>query len=305
MTVETWPSLPLEAWSDTQATLHRWLQVIGKVKLALCPPVNHWWHVTLLLTSRGLTTGPIPWRGLPTFEVELDFLDHGLTLRTADGRQLDMALAPRSVKEFYRDFMASLRTLGIDLQISERPVEIPDDLTPFSQDERHAQYDGEWVTRWWRVLAEAEIALRLFRSPFKGKCSPVHFFWGSFDLAVTRFSGWPAPPRPGADAVTQEAYSEEVCSVGFWPGSAPYPRPAFYCYAAPEPAGLSQATVRPDSAFYAGHLGEFLLPYEQARLAKDPRAVVLEFCQSTYDEIVRRGWGSPREESSHSRRQSP
>ena len=280
--MDAWPQLPLEAWKDTLATLHRYTQIIGKVRLELAPMVNHWWQVALYVTARGLTTSPIP-SGQGVFEVDFDFIDHELLLRTSDGEQRVLALEARPVAEFYRDVMATLRSLGIDVSINDTPQEIPDDLTRFSEDRHHAAYDPEYVHRWWLALVQADSVLKEFRARFTGKCSPVHFFWGSFDLAVTRFSGRPAPERPGADPVTREAYCEEVSSVGFWPGTEQLGGPAFYSYATPEPPGFSTAAIRPRAAWYDPALKEYLLKYDDVRTAADPKQLLLDFCQSTYE----------------------
>ncbi|MBJ6766039.1 hypothetical protein JGU66_35245 [Myxococcaceae bacterium JPH2] len=279
---EAWPELPLDAWKDTFATLHRWTQVIGKVQLALTPPENHWWNVTFRVTARGLRSALIPF-GLGAFEVDFDFIDHELSFRAINGETRTLALEARSVAEFYRDVMATLRSLGVEVSIWDVPVEIPDDTTPFSQDRHHASYDPEYVQRWWRALVQAHLAMTEFRARFTGKCSPVQFFWGSFDLAVTRFSGRRAPERPGADLITLESYCEEVCSVGFWPGSDATKGAAFYCYGAPAPEGFSAARVRPDAARYDTGIQEFLLSYDDVRRASEPRAYLLDFFQSTYD----------------------
>ncbi|WP_426750589.1 DUF5996 family protein [Myxococcus sp. Y35] len=276
-----WPPLPLDAWKDTYATLHRYTQVIGKVKLALTPPQNHWWNVAFRVTARGMTTGLIPY-GHGAFEVDFDFRSHELHVHASRGPSRVMALEPRPVAEFYRDVMATLRSMGIDVRIWEQPVEIPDDTTPFGEDWHHASYDGEAVERWWRATLQAALVFEAFRARFTGKCSPVHFFWGSFDLAVTRFSGRPAPDRPGADPITQEAYCDEVSSAGFWPGTPETGGAAFYSYAAPEPQGFSAAKVRPDKARYDANIKEYLLAYDDVRQADDPEAYLLDFLQSTY-----------------------
>ena len=277
---DPWPALPLDAWRETYATLHMWTQIVGKTRLALTPRVNHWWNVPFYVTSRGLTTSAIPcaWR---TFEVEFDFLSHTLEIRTSDGMTRALALAPRSVADFYAEYMAALQELGIGVTIRPRPDEVPDPI-PFGVDRTHASYDADAAQRFWRVLTQVDRVFKQFRGQFVGKSSPVHFFWGSFDLAVTRFSGRPAPPRPGADSITREAYSHEVISAGFWPGSGPVQEAAFYAYAAPAPAGLADATVLPAAASYHRDLGEFILPYESVRGAPSPDATLLEFLQSTY-----------------------
>ena len=280
-TSETWPSLPLAAWQETYDTLHMWTQIVGKIRLALCPPVNHWWEVALYVTSRGLTTSPMPF-GLGTFEVTFDFLTHRLLIQTNDGQTRTVGLYPRSVADFYREFMAALRSLGITVPIFLRPQEVPDPI-PFDQDEVHAAYAADYAQCFWRILLQSDRVFKQFRARFIGKCSPVHFFWGSCDLAVTRFSGRRAPERPGADRVTREAYSHEVSSCGFWPGSGPIQEPAYYAYMAPEPAGLSSARLQPGTAWYSPELSEFLLHYEDVRTAQDPDEVLLAFLQGTYE----------------------
>jgi Family of unknown function (DUF5996) len=281
--LDVWPPLPLEEWQDTYATLHMWTQIVGKVRLALSPPLNHWWATTLYLTPRGLTTSPIP-DGARTFEVAFDFLDHTLWIQSSDGASRAMGLYPRSVADFYREFMALSRALGIDVAINPLPQEVANPIR-CDVDDVHASYDAAYATRWWRILAQSERVLQQFRARFLGKCSPVHFFWGAFDLAVTRFSGRRAPPRPGADRITREAYSHEVSSFGFWPGNpgGPVQEPAYYAYMAPEPAGFADAAVRPTAASYNRGLGEFILPYEAVRSAADPDAALLAFAQSTYE----------------------
>jgi len=278
---ESWPALPLEAWQDTYATVHRWTQIVGKVRLAQSPPVNHWWEVPLYISARGLTTSAIPY-DLGIFEIEFDFLHHNLRIRTSQDQEKIIALAPRSVADFYREFMAALAGLGIAVKIWRMPVEIPNPIA-FDRDTQHASYDREYVTRFWRILLAADSVFREFRSPFIGKNSPVHFFWGSFDLAVTRFSGRRAPEREGADSITREAYSHEVISAGFWPGGGEIKGPVFYAYAAPEPAGYGQSLVRPRKAFYHPQMKEFFLMYDDVRLDPSPRSAVLEFLQSTYE----------------------
>ena len=284
---ECWPALPLESWKDTCATLHMWTQIVGKVRLRLTPLVNHWWNVPLYVTARGLTTTRIPY-GQRAFEVWFDFIRHELVLETTDGTRKALPLAPRSVAEFYGEFMGMLRSAGIDVKIWRMPVEIPNPI-PFDQDRVHHSYDPAAVERFWRILLSVDAVFEQFRSRFIGKCSPVHFFWGSFDLAVTRFSGRRAPEKPGADTITREAYSHEVSSVGFWPGSGDVKDAAFYSYMAPEPEGLKEANVRPDAARYEKALGEFLLMYEDVRRAESPTASLLEFCQSTYEAGARLG----------------
>ena len=278
---ECWPTLPLDSWKDTYATLHMWTQMVGKVRLRLTPLMNHWWNVPLYVTARGLTTSRIPY-GEKAFELWFDFIRHQLVLETIDGIVKTLPLAPRSVAEFYQEFMGMLRSAGIEVKIWRMPVEIPNPI-PFDQDRVHGSYDPASVEKFWRILLPVDAALSQFRSRFIGKCSPVHFFWGSFDLAVTRFSGRRAPERPGADAMTREAYSHEVSSVGFWPGSGDVKDAAFYSYMVPEPQGFKEARVRPDAAYYDRQLGEFLLMYEDVRKAESPSTSLLEFCQSTYE----------------------
>jgi hypothetical protein len=281
----------LAAWKDTYATLHLWTQIVGKVRLALTPWLNHSWHATLYLTSRGLTTSPIPYRGR-TFELELDFLRHVLRASTDDGSTREIALSPRCVAEFHGDVMAALSELGIHVRIHGRPNELPDPIR-FAEARVHCSYDPVYAQRFWRILVQADRVLSAFRTAFIGKCSPVHFFWGSFDLAVTRFSGRRAPPHPGGipflpDAVTREAYSHEVSSAGFWPGAG-LDYPAFYSYAYPEPDGFSSAPVRPAEAFYHEGLGEFILPYDAVRTADDPDRALASFLTSTYEAAATTG----------------
>jgi hypothetical protein len=278
---DLWPELPLEAWQDTYRTLHMWSQIVGKVRLALCPPVNHWWEVPFYVNAVGLTTSPIPYLD-GIFEVQFDFINHQLVIRTSWNANKTLALAPRSVADFYRDFMAALSALGIEVKIWKMPVEIPDPI-PFDQDTVHAAYDTEYANRFWRILVCCDAIFKEFRAAFIGKVSPVHFFWGSFDLAVTRFSGRRAPERPAADSITREAYSHEVISAGFWPGGGEIKGPAFYAYAAPEPPGFAHHPVSPKEAFYHPQLKEFLLMYDDVRRAYSPRGALMEFLQSTYD----------------------
>ena len=278
---ECWPALPLDSWKDTYATLHMWTQIVGKVRLRLTPLVNHWWNVPFYVTARGLTTSRIPY-GQRAFELWFDFIAHELVLETTDGMRKTLPLAPRSVAEFYEEFMAMLRSAGIEIKIWRMPVEIANPI-PFDQDREHHSYDPAAVEKFWRILLSVDAVFGQFRSAFIGKCSPVHFFWGSFDLAVTRFSGRRAPERPGADAVTREAYSHEVSSVGFWPGGGDIKGAAFYSYMAPEPPGFKEANVRPGAAYYEKQPGEFLLMYEDVRKAESPTASLLDFCQSTYE----------------------
>lgn len=280
---EIWPALPLAAWHDTYETLHLWTQIVGKVRMALSPPLNHWWHVTLYLTPRGLTTGTIP-HGTRTFEIAFDFLDHMLWVYASDGGRRAMGLYPRSVADFYRECMALLHALSLDVTINPLPQEIANPIR-CDVDEHHAAYDASAATRWWRIMQQSDRVLQQFRARFIGKSSPVHFFWGSFDLAVTRFSGRRAPERPGADRMTREAYSHEVISCGFWPGTSggAIQEPAYYAYMAPAPPGFAEAPVRPAAAAYNPTLGEFILPYDAVRAAADPDATLLAFVQSTYE----------------------
>ncbi|HXX43302.1 MAG TPA: DUF5996 family protein [Candidatus Acidoferrales bacterium] len=278
---EAWPALPLAEWSATYATLHMWTQIVGKVRLALSPAVNHWWHVPLYVSARGLTTSAIPCP-LGNFEIEFDFIEHVLRIATSRGEVKTMKLAPRSVADFYAEFFSTLASLGIHAKIWPMPVEIPNPIR-FDHDTVHASYDPAYANRCWRVLTSVDRALKEFRGHFIGKASPVHFFWGSFDLAATRFSGRRAPERPGADRMTREAYSHEVSSVGWWPGGGEVTEPMFYSYAAPAPEGFSEAAARPAQTFYHRQLGEFLLPYDAVRTSSDPAATLMEFAQSTYE----------------------
>jgi Family of unknown function (DUF5996) len=282
---ERWPELPYAAWKGTAETLHLWTQVVGKVRLALTPWLNHSWHVALYISARGLTTSPIPY-GARNVQIDFDFLDHVLWVRTSDGHFRQVMLAPMPVAEFYGVLMTALKELGIDVSIHTMPCEIPN-CVPFDEDTVHASYDAEYVNRFWRVLLAAHDVFAHFRTGFLGKASPVHFFWGSFDLAVTRFSGRRAPRHPGGvphlpDPVAREAYSHEVSSAGFWPGGAGA-EAAFYSYAYPAPAGFSDATTKPAAAVWSRELGEFLLPYEAMRTARDPDGALMEFLISTYD----------------------
>jgi hypothetical protein len=278
---ECWPALALDSWKDIYATLHMWTQIVGKIRLRLTPVVNHWWNVPLYVTSRGLTTSRIPY-GQREFELCFDFIQHQLVLETSDGLVKTLALEPLAVAEFYKKFMELLHSAQIEIKIWKMPVEIPNPI-PFDQDRLHASYDRASVEKFWRILLSVDTVFNQFRAKFVGKSSPVHFFWGSFDLAVTRFSGRRAPERAGADAVTREAYSHEVSSVGFWPGAGNVQGAAFYSYAAPEPQGFKDQRVRPDAALYDRQLCEFLLMYDDVRRAASPTASLLEFCQSTYE----------------------
>jgi hypothetical protein len=280
----SWPPLVYADWQDSCATLHLWTQIVGKIRLALAPPVNHWWQVPLYLTSRGLTTSPMPYRG-QTFQIDFDFIDHALRIAGSDGRRETLPLRPCSVADFYAEIMGRLRALGLEVPIWTTPVEIADPI-PFDQDRVHASYDPMQVNRFWRALAEVDQVFAAFRGRFLGKSSPVHFFWGSFDLAVTRFSGRRAPPPPSSpmipDAVNREAYSHEVSSCGFWPGNGGFGQAAFYCYAYPQPAGFGEAAIPPGGGVYSKELGEFILPYDAVRQAAAPADLLLDFLQSTY-----------------------
>jgi hypothetical protein len=278
---ECWPALPLESWKDTCATLHMWTQMVGKVRLRLTPLVNHWWNVPLYVSARGLSTSLIPY-GERGFELWFDFIGHRLVLETSDGMSKSLALKPESVAEFHQELMEMLRSAGIEVKIWRMPVEIPNPI-PFDEDRVHVSYDPASVEKFWRILLSVAAVFTQFRAGFIGKSSPVHFFWGSFDLAVSRFSGRLAPERPGAEYVTREAYSHEVSSVGFWPGSGDVKDAAFYSYMAPEPQGFKEARVRPASAYYQKQVSEFLLMYEDVRKSESPTAALLDFCQSTYE----------------------
>ena len=293
-----WPKLPLDEWQPTYATLHLWTQIVGKTRLRLSPKQNHWWHCTLYVTSRGLGTSPMPY-GERTFEIDFDFLDHQLVARTSEGETRAMPLVPRTVAEFYREYLALLGSLGVDVRIHGSPNEIPDAI-PFARDSVHGSYDADAVQRCWRIFVNADRALKEFRGRFVGKSSPVHFWWGSFDLACTRFSGRRAPPHPGGipnlpDYVTREGYSHECISAGWWPGSGPIAEPAFYAYAYPEPPGCSDAPLAPAGARYDGTMHEWILPYDAVRNAAEPHVAVMEFLQSTYDAAAKLGNWNRRE----------
>ncbi len=281
---EIWPDLPWTEWHETCATLHLWTQVVGKIRLARMPLINHWWQVPLYVTSRGLTTSPVP-DGGRCFQIDFDFIRHRLAIGASDGATAGFALRPIAVADFYGEIMQAMRGLGLETRIWTMPVEIADP-TPFDRDRRHTAYDPDYANRFWRVLLQADRILTEFRAGFLGKVSPVHFFWGSFDLAVTRFSGRRAPPHPGApnmaDRITREAYSHEVSSCGFWPGGAGLEQPVFYSYAYPAPIGFADAAIGPSAAFYHREMGEFILPYDAVRRSPTPEATLLEFLQSTY-----------------------
>jgi hypothetical protein len=277
---ESWPALPLEDWEATRATLHMWTQIVGKIRLAQTPLVNHWWNVPLYVSARGLTTTAMPY-GSTFFEMEFDFIDHQLSLKCSDGALRTVQLSPKSVAKFYQETMTALDELGMPVHIWRMPVEIPNPI-PFDEDFQHQSYDPAYANKFWQILRHADRVMEKFRSRFIGKCSPVHFFWGSFDLAVTRFSGRPAPPKPDADSITREAYSHEVISHGWWPGHG-FGKAAFYSYTAPPPQGLSDAKIRPEKAFWSKDLSEFLMLYEDVRTAPDPDGDLTEFLQSTYE----------------------
>lgn len=280
-----WPALPLAEWKDTYSTLHMWTQIVGKIRLALTPLVNHWWNVPLYVAPRGLSTSAIPYNDR-FFQITFDFISHLLFIETTDGSTKTIALRSRSVAEFYQEMMAALKSLGMRVTIWTTPVEVAD-RTPFEKDQKHSTYDPEYAQRVWRILAQTSRVLTEFRSRFIGKVSPVHFFWGAFDLAVTRFSGRTAPSHPGVPNcglfVMVEAYSHEVSSCGFWPGGGLINEPAFYAYAYPEPQGFKEYPIQPPEAFYHTGISEFLLPYDVVRSAKSPDEVLLSFLQSTYE----------------------
>ena len=283
---EQWPKLSLDQWQDTYETLHLWSQIVGKIRLAQMPWINHSWHVPLYVTARGLTTSLIPY-GTRAFEIDFDFADNRLNIATTTGERYSFGLKPMSVAKFYRKIMSGLGELGIEPSVWPVPVEIPDPIHPFAENESQASYDSEAVGRFWRALLQIHHVFTVFRARFIGKVSPVHFFWGAFDLAVTRFSGRIAPKHPGgvpncADWVMEEAYSHEVSSAGFWPGAG-LGEAAFYAYAYPVPDGFSEYSIRPEAAYYNEELGEFILPYEAVRGAESPDSVLLEFLQTTYE----------------------
>jgi hypothetical protein len=281
-----WPDLPFAAWSETCDTLQLWMQIAGKVRLALTPLINHWWNVTYRVTARGLALRATPFHG-GVFDIVFDFVEHRLVIAASDGRAESIALKPMAVADFYAAFMERLKRLGIDVRIWTMPSEV-ENAVPFDQDRSHAQYDAASAHKFWLALVQADRAMNAFRARFIGKVSPVHFFWGSFDLAVTRFSGRTAPPPKGvtpnvANWVMAEAYSHEVSSCGFWPGNGGYGRAAFYVYAYPEPAGYGDTRLRAAEAFYDKNVGQFILPYDALRQARDPDALLLGFLQETYD----------------------
>lgn len=284
---QSWPPLPLTEWARTRDTLHMWTQIVGKLRLALSPRVNHWWEAPLYVSPRGLTTSAIPYSA-GIFEAEFDFLEHVLRFTTSTGETKLIALAPRSVADFYAEFSATIASLGIQAKIWPVPVEIPNPIH-FDRDIQHADYDREYAQRFWRILVTVDTVFKEFRARFIGKASPVHFFWGSFDMAATRFSGRRAPDRANSDIITREAYSHEVSSAGWWPGGGEITTPVFYSYVAPEPAGFRDAKVGPETAFYHPRLAEFLLAYDDVRSASDPRGVLIEFLQSTYEAAANLG----------------
>ena len=276
-----WPELRWDAWKDTAATLHMWTQIVGKTRLELAPLQNHWWNVPLYLSARGLTTSAMPYRG-EMLEIEFDFVSHDLRFRMSTGAILSVPLRPQSVASFYAEYQRCLTALSVDVTINAVPVEIADPI-PFAQDEVHHTYDPVYAHRFWRVLSSTDLLFTRFSSRFIGKKSPVHFFWGSFDLAVSRFCGRTAPVRQGADLITREAYSHEVISAGFWPGNGGFGAPAFYCYTAPAPAGLDQQRAQPEASYFDPKLGEFLLRYDDVRSSTSPEDAIMQFLQSTYE----------------------
>jgi hypothetical protein len=287
METDVWPELILEEWQDTYATLHMWTQIVGKIRLELTPLVNHWWNVPLYVSARGLATSPMPYRDR-IFEIEFDFIEHELRIECSDGALTTLDLRPQTVADFYKELMQALQGLDISVKIWTMPVEVPSPFSavrealPFDQDQVHKSYDAEYANRFWRALVLVDDVFKQFRARFIGKVSPVHFWWGSFDHAVTRFSGRPAPPREGADPITAEAYSHEVISHGFWPGGNGA-QASFYSYTAPEPAGLSESKIKPAAAFYSPEMKEFLLSYEAVRQSPSPADALMEFLQSTYE----------------------
>jgi len=288
MTHDQWPALPYDRWKNTYATLHMWSQIAGKISLALAPPINHSWGVALHVSSRGLITPLLP-HGSRTFSLEFDFVDHQFVIRTSDGDQRALPLEAQCVADFYRDLMVQLDAMHLPVKIWTMPVEVPSPIR-FTEDREHCEYDPVMANRFWTVLVQVDRVFNACRASFVGKCSPVHFFWGGFDLAVSRFSGRPAPPRDGP-AFMRESYSREVISHGFWPGSAPVLEPAFYAYAVPEPEGLRTAAIKPEAAYYHHELGEFILPYEAVRTSRSPEADLHAFVDSTYAQAATlAGW---------------
>jgi len=292
---DSWPILKFSEWHDTLATLHMWTQVVGKIRLEQTPLVNHWWNVPLYVSARGLTTSAMPYEDR-IFEIEFDFIDHQLLIKCSDGASKTLVLRPQSVASFYAEVMSALRELGMEIDIWTMPVEVPDPIR-FEEDHGHAAYDAEYVNRFWRALVKMDEVLKEFRARFTGKVSPVHFFWGSFDMAVTRFSGKTAPERPGADLITREAYSHEVISHGWWPGNKDM-EAAFYSYTAPEPEGLANVVgagkIRPAETFYNSEMKEFFLLYDDVRKAGSPEQTLMDFCQTTYEAGADlAGWDRP------------
>ena len=278
-----WPPLPLDAWQPTYDTLHMWTQIVGKVKLELCPFLNEWWEVALHPTANGLTTLPMPiGDGAGVLEISFDFLAHNLRLQTSQGALKVLPLSPRSVADFYREFMATLRALGVDVTINSTPCEVPHPI-PFEQDHTHASYDAEYARRWWHILVRASQVFARYRSPFVGKSSPVQFFWGTFDLSETRYSGQPAEPPKGAGRIMRLSEDQQNIAAGFWPGDSRVSGPAFYSYTYPEPPGLRTAAIRPTSAYYDDQMGEFILMYDDVRQSQSPEDTILEFLRSTYE----------------------
>jgi hypothetical protein len=276
---QDWPALPLGEWEATYHTLHMWTQIVGKIRLSLAPLQNHWWNAALYVGTRGLTTSPMPFRGR-TIEVQFNFIEHRLEIRTSDGKASSVALAPKSVAAFYQEVFSALHEVGIDVQINTKPQEVPEPIA-LDRDEEHASYDPEYANRFWRILQSTDLVFQEFRSRFLGKQSPAHFFWGSFDFCCTRFSGRSCPPRKGI--ITSEAYSRECSSVGWWPGGGDVKGPAFYAYMAPEPKGYGEQPVRPTGAFYDKKLHEYFLMYDDVRRATSPHDEILEFAQSAYE----------------------
>lgn len=285
MTKNAWPALPLSKWKETYATLHMWTQIVGKIRLALTPMQNHWWNTALYVSPRGLTTSTMHYDG-QLLQIDFNFIDHMLVIETTDQPPKTIALQPRTVADFYQNTMDALTSLGMPIKIWTTPVEVAD-RTPFEKDEKHASYDPEYAQKFWRILTQANRVFTKFSCRYSGKVSPIHFFWGAFDLAVTRFSGRMAPSHPGAPNVARfvavEAYSHEVSSCGFWPGGGPIDEPVFYAYTYPEPDGFSQCPTQPAEAFYHKELGEYLLPYDVVRTAESPDDILLSFLESTYE----------------------
>ncbi|GAC1356739.1 MAG: DUF5996 family protein [Ktedonobacteraceae bacterium] len=287
--METWPELAYESWKETRETLHMWTQIVGKVKLELCPFLNQWWEITFHLTPRGLNTGLIPWQG-ESFDVDFDFIDHVLTVRLSDGRSSKVTLEPRSVADFYRIFMQALTALGIEVKFSTLPAEVPNGIR-FEQDTVHASYDKGAVQRWWRIMLAVGRAMERFRTPFHGKSSPVQFFWGGFDLDLARFNGKPAPTPNYGGRIMAFGENEENFAIGFWPGTDQFPHPALYAYVTPAPAKIAEVQIQPEAAHFDTKMGEFILLYDDVRRAPSPEEAVLSFFQSTYEaSVALAGW---------------